>query len=116
MRDAPLESLLNELIGREFSHNTGTRRTRSTAIAVPLVNYRLNDTRDSAEHTIAGKLVHVRDPVTGNERSPTVTLADPGVWRGGPYGEREAPQTHYNGSLGALPQWGPAPLKLNVFI
>jgi len=34
---------------------------------------RLNDSRDGAEHTDAGKLFHVRGPVNGNRRSPTVT-------------------------------------------
>jgi len=41
----------------------------------------LNDSRDGAERTDAGKLFHVRGPVTGNERSPTVTNRDRGTKR-----------------------------------
>jgi len=40
---------------------------------------RINYSRDGAERTDAGKLFHVRGPVTGNERSPTVTNLDRGT-------------------------------------
>jgi len=42
---------------------------------------RLNDSRDGAKCIDAGKLFHVRGPVTGNERSPTVTNRDRGTKR-----------------------------------
>jgi len=40
-----------------------------------------NDSRDGAERIDAGKLSHVRGPVTRNERSPTVTNQDRGTKR-----------------------------------
>jgi len=42
---------------------------------------RLHDSRDGAERIDAGKLFHVLGPVTGNERSPTVTNRDRGTKR-----------------------------------
>jgi len=44
-------------------------------------NCRLNDSRDGAECIDAGNLFHVRGPVTGNERSPTLTNRDRGTKR-----------------------------------
>jgi len=46
-----------------------------------VIKGRLNDSRDGAERIDAGKLFHDRDPVTGNERSPTVTNQDRGTKR-----------------------------------
>jgi len=39
-------------------------------------NCHLNDNRDGAQRTVAGKLFYVRSLVPGKERSPTVTNRD----------------------------------------
>ena len=40
-----------------------------------------NDDSDGAERTVSGRLLHVRGPATGNERSPMVTNQDRGTRR-----------------------------------